>query len=364
MKTIYKKIIYSILSLFFVMLFALLILEGFLRLVSLVSPDTGTYTQGINPIQFMGYDPITLWKIKPNINVNVQLLDGNIFNVNTVDLGLEKIGFRDDGVNGSVYAVVLGDSFTFGAVDMQNTWVEKLETKSDKDFINMGVSAYSTIQSEKQFENYGIKLNPKLVLVQFYYNDIEGNHLLDDDFREVRNWLQWNTKTYSFIRYYKYKIFDSDISNGINYNDAKFNLTFQPSLLPHKEIVNSSATKDGIFKTKESLLNIEKLSSSIGAQMVVLIMPSKEQVYSHLISDKIPDFNEIDMDYYTNIIDQICIENSLICLNLVPSFREESSNSQLFYGIDSHFNVDGNEFAAEEIYNFLQSEGLLDLNKQ
>jgi len=46
----------------------------------------------------------------------------------TDSLGFKDIGFRDDGINGEPFAVVVGDSFTFGlGVNATDTWVEILE---------------------------------------------------------------------------------------------------------------------------------------------------------------------------------------------------------------------------------------------
>ncbi len=357
-----KSTIYGILGVVLSILFIIVCLEIILQIGSLISPNLGIYTQGLNPSSSsMEYYPITLWKIRPDVDIKFRLIDGDIFNIKTVDLGFSNIGFRDDGINESIYAIVLGDSFTFGAVNLSDTWVEKLEVKTGKDFINMGVPGYSTMQSEKLMEIYGKELMPKLVLVQFYYNDIEGNQLLTSKTREIRNWLLWNTKTYGIIRYYYYKIFNSPASTEINYNDAKFNFTFQPQLFPYKKTIKSLSIQQGVLKTEKSLLNIKDLSDSVGAEMVILIMPSKEQIYGHLIMDKLSNFNEINMDYYTDVIERFCTEKGIKCMNLVPTFREHGNNTQLFYSVDSHFNIYGNDLAAQKTYEFLQKENLLDL---
>ncbi|MBI2542889.1 MAG: hypothetical protein HYW24_01765 [Candidatus Aenigmarchaeota archaeon] len=354
-----KKIVYTTIGIILVAVLSVIAIEIIFQIASWIFPESNIYKQGPNPLRIMEYDSFTLWKLKPDVDASIILSDGDTISVQTNDLGLDDVGFRDDGTNDSVYAIVLGDSFTFGAVNMTDTWVEKLESKTGKDFINMGVSGYSTLQSEKQMEKYGTELKPELVVVQFYFNDIDGNYLLTPKMREVRNWLLWNTKTYSLVRYFKYQVLDSPSSTSITYNDDKFNFTFQPELLPRKETIESESVKKGLVITEDSLIRIKNLSDSINAKMIVVIMPSKEQVYGHLISDKIPGFNEINLDYYTNTIYQICQENALTCIDLTHSFRKHSENTQLFYSIDTHLNVNGNELAAEEVYKFLQSEGLL-----
>src|SRR5579862_3734294 len=74
--------------------------------------------------------------------------------------------------------VVLGDSFVDGATSqLEDRVTEVLESSlgSGYEVINLGVVGYSTDQELLMLQTEGLKYQPDLVILAFYYNDVVAN---------------------------------------------------------------------------------------------------------------------------------------------------------------------------------------------
>ena len=115
-------------------LMALMVWEAILEAFNL-SPKTAS----INYID----DPVLGLKPRVNASFMEYTSDNSGIQRNMVDIGVGDIGFNDDGINGSVYAIAIGDSFTLCNVNLTDCWTEVLERKLNKDVVNMGVAVVS-----------------------------------------------------------------------------------------------------------------------------------------------------------------------------------------------------------------------------
>ena len=67
-----------------------------------------------------------------------------------------------------------GDSFTFGdGVNLEDTWVYQLEQLSGVTVENFGITRYGPQSELKMMLQEGLPLRPKLVIWQFFVNDLE-----------------------------------------------------------------------------------------------------------------------------------------------------------------------------------------------
>jgi|GEM_PF-6080455 len=109
-----------------------------------------------------------------------------------IDLGLDSLLFRDDGINTDrkKRLLALGDSYVWGwGVDLKDTFSEVLERMdSDLDVINAGMPAYTTKQYTdllKKFVNSNV--TPQGVIYNFY----SGNDIIYEySYREWKKFAQ------------------------------------------------------------------------------------------------------------------------------------------------------------------------------
>lgn len=99
-----------------------------------------------------------------------------------------SLGLRDDEIpagkpTGEARILALGDSFTFAlGVRLEDLWVQQLERRLNEEagsrrfqVINAGVAGYNSRQELIYLLARGLDLDPDLVVVAFYWNDLLGN---------------------------------------------------------------------------------------------------------------------------------------------------------------------------------------------
>lgn len=261
----------------------------------------------------------------------------------------------------------LGDSVGFGyGLEEQDTSMRKLETilnKNGKKFevINGSVTGYNTFQERKFLEDYLIKLNPDLIILNFVLNDISGDfHVANDIFRAV---VPFAAGAYSpadlnrfkkgyYLHYeklfilrllhyklpalfgYKTPLFDKQYGNFAEgtiffYKEGRY---------PQKVYANA------FEKVKEEILKIRDLSRKNNAELIILIYPVEIQT------------QEKNLRKPQEILRSFCLENSLRCLDLLPLMERQKEKVFLDLG---HPNVFGSGITAEEIAGYLRKNHLL-----
>ncbi len=82
-------------------------------------------------------------------------------------------GLRTAGEDGPVDVVALGDSFTFGyGVDERATWPAQLAWLSGLTVANLGIGGFGPGSELAMLRSEGLRLRPRLVLWQFFANDL------------------------------------------------------------------------------------------------------------------------------------------------------------------------------------------------
>lgn len=117
--------------------------------------------------------------IKPNIDISYQAkeISKDIPSVSykTVDVfGDGTFGARDDGIDKKLWAIAIGDSYTFCySIEMNRCWVEIIENETGKDVLNLGTPGTGTYQQYKILEYFLRRYNqkPEFVFLMFNFTD-------------------------------------------------------------------------------------------------------------------------------------------------------------------------------------------------
>ncbi len=297
---------------------------------------------------------------------------------NIISLGFQEAGFRDDGINSSkTPAVFVGDSFTYGwFVDQNETFVELLEQQSTLDVINLGVGSYSSLNNLFILKKYGITFTPKVIFWGLFQNDYvdsvgtlswqESNLTYSGyidvirkgdttvPFYSLRYFLAKNSALYNLIKFPFKK--DEFIKKEKQFYDEESDLFFRVDYL---EEVTNTANPDyikGLSLTKQAILDAQAIATYHNATFVVVIIPSKEQVY-HLILE-----TKYDQTNLTTAIERIiyfCQTENITCINLLPYLEEHArAGEKLYFTDDGHFNELGHFYTAEIILDYLSANNI------
>jgi len=339
------------------------------------------------------YDPYLGHKMLPGLNVLVEGHPDYTFTVTTNSLGFkDNIGFRNNNINNDVYAVAIGDSFTWGhGVENNQTWPKVLESFLGKEVVNMGLTyGTSPIQYYRILERYAVSLNPKVVLVGFFsYNDfvdswyfrqweqakvnvsdVVYNNYISLPQDEVENFQNkpLNKKIRLFLKKHSavFRMYRKFEKSFIKRKTLKIKLKQGWLPLPKNDFYftqyDYNKSKDefkyGLELSQEAVLDSQKLCVKKGIRFIVVLMPARSEVYFDYIikNNKVIDREKAFSNYHK--FKKFLELNGIEYIDLFPFLQEKARESEkLYFTDDGHWNVLGNYLVGQYINDYLKSTG-------
>ena len=242
----------------------------------------------------------------------------------------------------------IGDSFTQGAqVDYPQLFSSLIYRDfSDKIIVNAGISGAGICDELNYLKDEGIKLCPKVVFLQLgvfndFYNVYERHATWKDyliDYSSLYRYIEYNLSATDELPLGRWVEPFSPTEQG----NKDYNILYKPS----------SAVKERDLRAFETYLDkFNQLVKENGAELVVLLIPSKEQVSDALLSEVVNAYNidmaNLDMRYPSILMEQLSNTYGFKLIDLYDDFR--SSSMFPFFDIDEHMNVYGHEIIANRI---------------
>jgi lysophospholipase L1-like esterase len=281
--------------------------------------------------------------------------------------------------------VAVGDSLTFGqAVDDEHAWPAILARSLPKiGVINLGLMGAGPQQYLRVYETFGMKLQPKVLLVGFFArNDfwddamfdrwlrsgVGGNYMVWRNFGRPRrvsfslqrplgsimDVLRWNHALFSRSSYL-YTLLLHVRGAVQKWRPAEVRIFEFPDggrmeLFPG-DLVSKTADAQPERRefqlTLQALQRIHSIARANGTHVLVIFQPSKEEVYMPLLEDRVPD----PAAPLRAALDKIGIRY----LDLAPVFRRRAeAREKLFFEVDGHPNVRGYALIAEFVLSYLK----------
>ena len=206
------------------------------------------------------------------------------------------VGDSDEGKR----ILMLGDSFTAGySADIGKSYVETIEANFPDGLIwNTGIGGTGTNQALASFRAHAAALQPQITVLGFFMNDFDDNVTPIDSYLEVRN---LETNGLLMMRQYRVDVWGNviklDLQSDLYYrgidvdppvNEIKrlTGLTRMGSLvLRLTDALGAIITEDARFNrkvmiTRDFLRNLRDDASQRGSALLVLLIPSVEDVES------------------------------------------------------------------------------------
>lgn len=305
--------------------------------------------------------------------------------------------------------LVFGDSFTEGyGVNIEDTFSKHLEAllnnyyvKPHFEVLNFGCASYSPILEYILLKEKGLRLKPDLVILFLDYSDFK------DDF-QYSSLAQFNSnkepvsvrnpeahmekkqlEDVFFIGFFKkHSVFFNYIYLKIKKNFQKRDVESPAQKIPQVGDVQSDTLwmfRDKIYDydadnkqmqfegTKENIKNgmgltlfyltmFNRLLDANNINFLLVIYPYCHQIEGncwpdgrgalHLEQDKL--YN--DFYKYEEIINEFAVKNQITLLSLYNDMKD-SKIGPLFYDIDGHFNKNGHQLIASELFEYLKNSG-------
>jgi hypothetical protein len=363
---------------------ALIIGEGILRF--LYHPIDHLKPQRIN-------DPVLGTRIKPH------------------SAHYDAWGFRNLLVPDSADIIAIGDSMTFGInATFDHTWPAALHRLLNRSVYNISLGGYGPPQYLYLLENKAFLLKPSLVIIGFYFgNDIMNSyyHIYHYDyFKELRdkNLYQEVKKTASepavhknkwfqiIQRWYRegsihdwmrshsifYDLFRHQIRKTGAYWAQKTSLVQEASIQSDNKNISTIFTpqirldalnmdavevKEGLRITLELFAQMKAVCDKQEVQMLVVLIPTKESVYSTLIEGN-PDLTDSSIvdklikneRQINQIIKYFFAENNIAHIDVLPSLQLEIGKKRIYPAYsDGHPNKQGYEVISKDIEHWYRN---------
>jgi lysophospholipase L1-like esterase len=266
--------------------------------------------------------------------------------------------------------VVLGDSMAFSyGVDDHEAWTALLaEQLPDSRIINLGLIGAAPQQYLRAYETFGRALQPDLVLFCLF----PGNDLYDagrfDEWLKAGspgNYDVWRSspsrdagrsgirslleESYlaTFLRYARRSLAAAYSGRTIDFADGG-QLQLVPAIYARNEPL-ADPDHSSFRLVLEAVQRTRSLAEQDGSDFLVLLMPTKEEVYLPLLGEPGPDVTAPFVARFE--------EEGVPYLDLTPHFQTRARQGErLFFKVDGHPNAAGYRLMAQIVLDHLRND--------
>ena len=357
---------------------------------------------------FMNHHSALGWIPRPNFTVESRDAQGTAFELR---FNSEHMRGANNSSTEALKILVLGDSFTLASnLPEEETFASIMETElrnlgaTDAKVANGGVNGYGTLQELGYYRYHGRRFDPKVVLLCVYLgNDFRDNMVFtrqgrrlnpalvrvrtispspepflrnDDDIllrdpisgtnilrphSPIPLWMLRNSTLARLVASRGGQLW-GQLTGALAYLDTGHGYFYY-------ELGFYQARRDGEFDTaiqifRESLHQLESLVRHEGAQLLVALIPSQNQVDDEKWHETLSqlrlaegDLGRLDRRFPNKVVKNICSSIGVPVFDLTEVISSrQSASSDLFSPNDLHLGPIGHRLAAEVFAEFITQE--------
>lgn len=333
-----------------------------------------------------------------------QLLDYSRLSKAPFEIWSNELGCFDRPLElGDEFILLVGDSFTWGYVPFDAMWGTIVEREVGIRVAKCGVTAYGPILERMKVEKVARRIGHPTVVVVGYFigNDLEDDYLfprmtISDGYLATRSSVSNETTGAKHVRT------DSEIQtaaqlaleepqgldlikrfmtrHSVTYNLLRNNvflrkamsqmgLAESPPESPVPLVFRPVSRYPWLESAWESHLNnlreLQFLAQKFGAQLLIVVIPTREQVYEFLR----PRAPEAEWVLPNERLHRFFESEQIHSLDLLKEFRARARQSpkreldpavDLYWPVDPHFTRAGNRLAGLLVSRYLLDEQLVD----
>ena len=287
----------------------------------------------------------------------------------------DAYGFRN-GDPARIDYITLGDSYTFGSGSSQNeSWAALIGRLTDQPVYNLGMGGsspwqqYVTLAIERS--RLHTSADAAVIWMIFAGNDLDDPYIPEWDIDNLRSGLTGFLRAYYLNFRVKSRVgalltrwvTESDKRVVISHlPDGQSILYFQPQLERAQRSVEQVRQHSNYEPLLTTVRAVKQLTADNGLRLYMVIAPSKEEIYRWAWDSGYESANAAPISAFSKALTQDARQENICVLELAPSFAEEArrryaeDGSLLWWRDDTHWNVEGNHFAATSILDWLSSE--------
>jgi hypothetical protein len=226
-------------------------------------------------------------------------------------------------------------------------------------------------------QTFGLPYEPRLVIWQWYGNDanddygfaLQRGEIPDETYLPPQiAWtpanplLKWLHQYSAAYRLLDTAFTSAERQTGVNrfadphhVAEGGVDLWFGRSYTLASSDLDEQKNQFGLTQTEASLLQAQALLEEKGIQLLVILIPTKEEVYARLTEPLLEsNYLQTVSQGRIEMID-FCQEQRINCLDTTPDLQDfANAGEQLFWSEDTHLNDLGNQRLAEIVWQSLQ----------
>jgi hypothetical protein len=296
------------------------------------------------------------------------------FDTNTIWEG-HLLGFRVAGPpTYPLDVLAVGDSFTFCWVKLEDCWVSKLAA-TGLSTSNVGLAGTGPGGQLALLKEIAPPMKPRLIVWQWYVNDNSDDYdlarlqnavdelskgPLPDPARELTGLARYSALVALFAANSggvqpesPYKHFQLATVNGRS-------VSVRTNEYPHIHGLQYESTQYGLGQNKAHHAAGQALAKQLGAQMLIVLLPAKEEAYADQLASLLDSAYLADLAESRLQLLAQCQAQNWHCIDALPALRAAAAAGEnAYYGFDSHLNAEGNAILAELVANYIAEAGLL-----
>ena len=323
------------------------------------------------------------YALKPGVTNELQYGSPTVsFHLTTIELwDGAGIGFRTPPVDYFVDAVVVGDSFGMCFTEQVDCWVDILARNTGLGVVNLSQPVTGTTSHERILETFGAPMTPPLVIWQFFGNDFNDDYGLAVFRKDIQpvdtpvpptpdtsvvGWLRTHSVAFAVIetaiagRWYGLPPGQEPFEKPYSVTYGDHTLEFGGSY--ERQALDMSREKNqiGLGLSRTAFETAKALVDSWGGTMVVVVIPTREEVYSNLTAPALGQDWLDALGSARQAMFGICTDLDILCYDPLADFQVHAQNDEaLYYTDDMHLNPHGNAVLAETLATWLDGQGLM-----
>lgn len=273
--------------------------------------------------------------------------------------GFNDVEYDKNKPAGMYRIIALGDSFLYGVVPYENNFLTLLESylsgyTQNAQVINMGIPDTGPRQYHALLVNEGLAYDPNLIVVHIFVgNDFQIAERNKSYARYALKFLLRLIPEYSGVVVNKEK----------SYNDKSATLSEGRYLEVQRERIRifdttNSEFHERIVKGIGYIKKIARIARNRNIELLVVLIPDEMQVHDDVLQRIVAlipnkDLADFDIRHPNQLITEYLSRSGINVLDLLQPIR--AVNDERVYKLqDTHWNIKGNEVAAQSIADEIQ----------
>jgi hypothetical protein len=274
--------------------------------------------------------------------------------------------------------IVVGDSFGMGLGTTQNeTWTSLLERRGHS-LYNLSLpatcAAHGAARLALELPTLPLAQNATIVVPIYVGNDLEEcspevAKVLAGKAASAFTSMKIAVEDYrgrSPLRQFAMRLvyrwlFPDPVITPRELSEGRTMLFYKPHIRAARLSTPEVKRDPNFAVVTNALKDIQTTASHHNASIVVVILPTKEEVYGWLLRGESPDTTTRPSAGFATAIKTFCEAHVMRCLDLTPQFMDAAnaafqSGKLLWWTDDSHWNPDGHEMAASLISQAIETK--------